>query len=452
MPTSVSPVRDRARPGAAPLRVYWFTLRCSARQIGEGRLLAHQLHQRREHGVGGAGGVRVRHLHLAAEFRLDQVGPAARRRRCGGDQLRLLKPIAERAGIDADGAEPASGAPGAPPSRAARASAGERYSAVSFSSRGLHVRVARAAPPDVAARVGGLGADLRSASRRRTGASSARGCRWRARRPPSSGGTIPPAPSNRPSVARARRRTGQQRGQRAGEEGAEQATRCTHGLVPPWFSRSVKACRRAPGEPPAARQPRPERGGGEADRIAAASQSPLSKSLVQQPASRAMASRAAVPGIDVQLDIAVEPPDRRLHQAERAGAGAPHAGAGGHDAADQRDEGLGGRRSDQPVSMMARPKCGRGGGADRRAVQRRAAAARAAIDLRRRMARNGPDAGAPPSAPCRSRRTSGRRRGRSWTCRRSDRGSRAARPSGPRRRLPRRGSARRGRPSRADRG
>ena len=69
----------------------------------EGLVLAHHLHERRNHYVGGAGGVRVRHLDLPAIGGVQQVGPAPRLRQvASGDQLRV-EAEAEHAGVDADG-------------------------------------------------------------------------------------------------------------------------------------------------------------------------------------------------------------------------------------------------------------------------------------------------------------------------------------------------------------
>ena len=73
-------------------------------EVGEGLLLAHELHERREHGVGGARGVGVRDLDLALVLGLDEVGPALGLGQAGlGEQVRVVAE-AEGAGIDADGA------------------------------------------------------------------------------------------------------------------------------------------------------------------------------------------------------------------------------------------------------------------------------------------------------------------------------------------------------------
>ena len=74
-----------------------------ALQVLEGLVLAHQLHQRRDHRVGGAARRRVRDLDLALVLGLEQVGPALRH-----GELLLREQLgvvaeAERPGIDADG-------------------------------------------------------------------------------------------------------------------------------------------------------------------------------------------------------------------------------------------------------------------------------------------------------------------------------------------------------------
>jgi hypothetical protein len=65
MPIKVSPLAA-ALAGAAPDLVYWLMFLCSL-EVGEALVLAHQLHDRREHRVGGARGVRVGDLHLVLE-------------------------------------------------------------------------------------------------------------------------------------------------------------------------------------------------------------------------------------------------------------------------------------------------------------------------------------------------------------------------------------------------
>jgi len=75
-------------------------------------------------------------------------------------EFRGVVGIPQRAGIDADGAElrlfRLAHRPGLQLGKARRTVFGEQVLL-----RRLHVRIAGAAPPDVAARVGGLGADLR---------------------------------------------------------------------------------------------------------------------------------------------------------------------------------------------------------------------------------------------------------------------------------------------------
>ena len=158
MPIVVSP-RPAALIGAEPDLVYWLTLACSAFRYSKPLLLAHQLHDRREHRVGGAGGVRVGDLDLALELGLDQVGPAFRLGQVLlGEQL-LVVAEAERAGIDADGAVVRRlGLLDRPVVQLAQhrrpVFLGQAFLG------GLQVRVAGAGPPDVALGVGGLGLHL----------------------------------------------------------------------------------------------------------------------------------------------------------------------------------------------------------------------------------------------------------------------------------------------------
>ena len=71
-------------------------------EVLEAFVLAHELHHGRQHRPGGAGRIRIRHLHLALEFGLDQVGPAG-----GRGHLALLDVLgvvaeAERAEVKPD--------------------------------------------------------------------------------------------------------------------------------------------------------------------------------------------------------------------------------------------------------------------------------------------------------------------------------------------------------------
>jgi hypothetical protein len=65
---------------ALPLRVYCDGVAVQLLEVVEGGFLAHHLHQAGQDGVGRAAGGRVRDLDLALVLRLDQVGPAGRRR------------------------------------------------------------------------------------------------------------------------------------------------------------------------------------------------------------------------------------------------------------------------------------------------------------------------------------------------------------------------------------
>jgi hypothetical protein len=88
--------------GPVPERVYWPDVPVQRLQVLEGLVLAHHLHQRGDHGVGGAAGRGVGHLDVALVLGLEQVGPGL-----GHGQLLLGQQLgvvaeAQRARVDAD--------------------------------------------------------------------------------------------------------------------------------------------------------------------------------------------------------------------------------------------------------------------------------------------------------------------------------------------------------------
>jgi len=129
-------------------------------QVVEALVLAHELHHRRQEGVRGAGRVRVRHLHLVLEPRVEEVRPALGLGQSPfGEELRV-EAEPERAGVDADG----------PVLRLLGLAHGPLVELHELRRlvlecqpllRRLEVWVAGAAPPDVTLRVRGLGLDLR---------------------------------------------------------------------------------------------------------------------------------------------------------------------------------------------------------------------------------------------------------------------------------------------------
>jgi hypothetical protein len=151
MPTAVSPSAV-AFAGAAPDLVQLL-------EVVEALLLAHQLDDRGEQRVGGAGGVRVGDLDLILELRIEKVGPAFRLGELLAGDLLGVEPVAERARIDADGAALRL----LPLPHRPVVELGEPRRCVFVGEAllgGLHVRIASAAPPDVGAGIGGLGLDL----------------------------------------------------------------------------------------------------------------------------------------------------------------------------------------------------------------------------------------------------------------------------------------------------
>ena len=71
-------------------------------QVFEAFVLAHDLHNGGEERVGGAGGVRIGHLNLVLQLRIEEVRPAFRLR--NSLRLNLLDVVAEAEGarVDAD--------------------------------------------------------------------------------------------------------------------------------------------------------------------------------------------------------------------------------------------------------------------------------------------------------------------------------------------------------------
>ncbi len=125
----------------------------------EGFLFTQQLHQRRQHRVRGARRIRVGHLHVVLVDRLGQIGPALRLGQLALGQLRGVEAVAERAGVDADGAE--LGCLGLTHRPVLQVVELRRNVGVGQRLFGrLQVRVAGAAPPHIALRVCGLGLDL----------------------------------------------------------------------------------------------------------------------------------------------------------------------------------------------------------------------------------------------------------------------------------------------------
>ena len=75
---------------------------CQARTVaGERGILTHNLHDRRDHGVGRPRRVGIGHLNLALVLGLQQIGPAARLGQLLLGQQFLVEPEAQRPGIDA---------------------------------------------------------------------------------------------------------------------------------------------------------------------------------------------------------------------------------------------------------------------------------------------------------------------------------------------------------------
>ena len=128
-------------------------------EVVEGLFFAHHLHQRGKHGVRRARRVGIGDLHLALEFWLDQVLPAARSAQPLLFEQFLVVAIAQGARIDAYSA--VFGGRGLTVRPIKQLVAGLRHIGLgqAFFS-GLQVRVTGAAPPDVAFGIGGLGLDL----------------------------------------------------------------------------------------------------------------------------------------------------------------------------------------------------------------------------------------------------------------------------------------------------
>jgi hypothetical protein len=74
-----------------------------ALQVLEGLVLAHQLHERRDHRVRGAARRRIGDLDLALVLGLEQVGPGPRHRHLLLREELGVVAEAERPGVDADG-------------------------------------------------------------------------------------------------------------------------------------------------------------------------------------------------------------------------------------------------------------------------------------------------------------------------------------------------------------
>ncbi len=145
---------------AVPLRVYWVMLRCSFFRYSNACVLAHHLHQAGEDGVAGAARARMRGLDLALVLRVDQVGPALRRRQVLLAQHVLVPAEADRAGVEAADQVAAHGVlPHRPAVQVVEI--GRPVGLEQADLGGLEERIAGAAPPQVGLRVGRLGADLR---------------------------------------------------------------------------------------------------------------------------------------------------------------------------------------------------------------------------------------------------------------------------------------------------
>ena len=162
MPTAVSP-RLAAFAGAAPRLGVLTDVLVQGLEVFEALVFTHQLNDRGEQVIGSARGIGIGDLDVVLELGVEQVRPAFRLR----DALRLdllgVEAEAERAGIDADRAL-LSGVPLAQ-RPVVQVLVGRRsvFLRQPFLGR-LKMRVARAAPPDVAAWIGRfrleLGVDL----------------------------------------------------------------------------------------------------------------------------------------------------------------------------------------------------------------------------------------------------------------------------------------------------
>ena len=121
--------------------------------------LAHDLHQRSDHGVGRATRCRVGHLHLALELGLEQVGPRLRRVELALGQQLLVVAKAQRAQVHAHGAVFGVHRLLLRPGVQLREQVRFVFERQALLGR-LQVRVARAAKPDVGLGVGLLGVEL----------------------------------------------------------------------------------------------------------------------------------------------------------------------------------------------------------------------------------------------------------------------------------------------------
>ncbi len=134
--------------------------RCSALRILERLLFAEHLHDRGDGGVGSARGIGIGHLHFAREFRLDQVAPARRRGELlPGEKLGVVA-HAQHAEVEADG--PVLRLLGLLLRPWLQLRKQRRLVFLRQALfRGLQVRVAGAAEPEVELRVGLFRGDLR---------------------------------------------------------------------------------------------------------------------------------------------------------------------------------------------------------------------------------------------------------------------------------------------------
>ncbi len=128
-------------------------------EIGEGLILAHDLHEGGKRGIGRARGIRIGNLDLALQRRVEQILPALRRRDALLREYVLVVAPAERPGIDADRVVAGHfGLLHRPvPQLVEHGRLVLRGQSV---GGGLKVRVAGTCPPQVGLRVARLGADL----------------------------------------------------------------------------------------------------------------------------------------------------------------------------------------------------------------------------------------------------------------------------------------------------